>query len=505
MQPENHAKPARCAEVGYSAGMARQGLAATLSVGLVALVAAACSAEEIVEKTPVDAFCEAMGGVAAKCQGGCEDTLRRDCGGVAENLTQAAMQRATDCFLSGRCADVCLSKALVDLPRTSAKDAIRDAYCGTCAKGQSDCQASFFSPQTPSSQGGPGAPLLPYADTASSRVVAECASVEGCQLGFSACALDATKRGMQRLSSESAECLVRGLFEEGETKRAPDGGAIVVTCTPGNCPGCCRDDLCLAGTGKDACGKGGGTCETCSGTATCEASACKVPCGPDTCAGCCAGNTCVEGNEKAACGKAGLACTACGSSFVCSEGSCVDTSCKATCAGCCAGSTCLGGTSGSACGKAGNACVDCGKGRTCSATGCALDTNALFDVVLQSAVVPVLNKQGAAWDPFGGLPDPYGKAFSSLGAASHSGTTRLLTDTAAPQWAETILRDVPARELLNSFSLELWDDDYDSDDVIGGCAVRLDAAMFDGSLRTARCAATPSGVELQVTFRLVAK
>jgi len=485
--------------------MARSGLAVALSVGLVALIAAACSAEEIVEKTPLDAFCEAMGGVAAKCQGTCDDTLRRDCGAVATNLTADAMQRATDCFLSGRCADVCLSKALVDLPRSPAKESIRDAYCGTCAKGQTDCVATFFSPQTPSNQGGPGAPLLPYADATGARVAADCAAQEGCQLGFSACALDATKRGMQGLGSESAECLVRGLFEEGETKRAPDGGAIVVTCTPANCSGCCRDDLCLGGTAKDACGKGGGTCETCSGTATCEASACKVPCGPDTCAGCCSGNTCVLGDQKDACGRAGAACTKCGASFSCSEGACVDTSCKATCAGCCSGSNCLGGTTGSACGKGGNACIACGKGLTCSAMGCTLDPNALFNVVVQSALIPVKNKQNSSWDVLNGLPDPYAKAYSALGTTSHSGQTGYFIDTTYPQWGYTILRDVPARELLNSFSLEVWDDDSDFDDVVGGCAIKLDATMFDGALRTRTCPATPSNVEIYVSFRLVAK
>jgi hypothetical protein len=49
------------------------------------------------------------------------------------------------------------------------------------------------------------------------------------------------------------------------------------------------------------------------------------------------------------------------------------------------------------------------------------------------------------------------------------------------------------------------DDDYDFDDTIGGCAIKLDTTMFDGALKTARCPVTVSGVEFSVVFKLVAK
>lgn len=475
------------------------------AVAVPSAIAIACSAEVPVTSTPEEAFCDAMSSVRDKCSGGCEQALGNECSGLASTLTKEGLQRATDCFLSGACASVCLSKTLVDLPPTEGQSKIRDAYCNTCAKGQTTCAADFFAAPRPGTQGGAGVPLLAFSDEATSAVAAECASQEGCQLGFSTCALDATKKKMSALKESAAECLVRGLRSEEGERRAPDGGAIVVTCTKANCAGCCRDDLCLVGNQKDACGIGGGSCETCSGTATCEGAACKLPCGPDTCAGCCENNECKEGNTKDSCGKAGAACTKCGASFACSDASCVDTSCKATCAGCCTGSTCLGGTAASACGKSGNACIDCGKGRTCAATGCALDQNALFDVVLQSSLVPATNKSASAWDFGGGLPDPYAKGYSSLGATSHSGTSAFIADTTFPQWNYTILASVPARELLSSFSIEVWDDDYDFDDFVGGCAIRLDAAMFDGALKSAKCPATPSGVELTVYFKLVAK
>ena len=125
-------------------------------------------------------------------------------------------------------------------------------------------------------------------------------------------------------------------------------------------------------------------------------------------------------------------------------------------------------------------------------------------MILAAASIPQLNKSGGAWD-FNGLPDPYAKGYSSLGASSHSGLTAFIADTTFPQWNAPVLTQVPARELLSSFSVELWDDDYDFDDVIGGCPVRLEASMFDGSLKSAKCPASPSGVEVTVYFRLVAK
>ena len=122
-----------------------------------------------------------------------------------------------------------------------------------------------------------------------------------------------------------------------------------------------------------------------------------------------------------------------------------------------------------------------------------------------SAVIPSLNKAGGAWDTFGGLPDPYARAYSAFSGVSHSGATTFVADTLTPQWGTVVLAQVPARELLNSFSVELMDDDYDFDDTIGGCAIKLDASMFDGALKSARCPATVSGVEFSVVFKLVAK
>lgn len=482
----------------------RGALAASL---LGAVLVVACSAEAPPPTaSPEEGLCDAMEATAAKCGDGCELVLRGECAKLAKALHPAALTTATDCFLSGACSSVCLSKALSGLAPSEGQVALRAAYCGTCAKGQADCDAKFFEVPRPASPGGPGIQLLPFSDPVTSTIAADCASEEGCQLGFPPCSLQSVKKGLtEAVGASAAECLVRGLKAEEGERRAPDGGAIVVTCTSKNCAGCCRDDLCLVGDAKEACGTGGVACETCSGTSTCEGSACKAPCGPDNCAGCCDNNVCLEGFAKEACGKAGSTCKVCAAAFVCSEQTCIDTSCKATCAGCCSGSTCLTGGGATSCGKSGNACVDCGRGRTCGQGTCALDLAALFDVTITSATLPLRTKSGGAWDFYENLPDPYARAYSSVGATSHSGTTAFISDTTSPQWTAPVLTNVPARELLNSFSVEVWDDDLDYDDFIGGCAIKLEASMFDGNVRSATCPATPSGSVITVRFKLLAR
>ncbi len=477
-----------------------------LATGLLGvLLVSACSAEQD-EPPTVETLCSTMQLARENCQGDCEDILLADCEKVARALHPAALATAMNCFASGACSGVCLGKALASLPPTEGQGALARTYCATCAPGQADCASRFYERSAGSSSAGPGTQILPFADDVTRGVASECAAKEGCQIGFSSCALGITQNQLERtLGARTSECLLTG-FKGGGPRATPDGGAIILKCTPQNCRGCCRDDLCLAGGDKEACGKGGKSCETCPGSATCEAAACKVPCGPDNCPGCCESGVCQTGTTSAACGQGGRPCSKCGVQLACTDRRCVDVSCKATCAGCCAAFGCQAGTLATACGKSGNACVDCGRGRTCSVGGCVLDEGALFDVEMVSAQLPATNKTGAAWDPFSGLPDPWVSGFSTLGSSSHSGSTDFyLVDTLFPVWSTVVLTGVPARELLSSFSVEVWDDDYDFDDYVGGCVIKLDAGMFDGALKTARCPATPSGVEFTLNFRLKAR
>lgn len=49
------------------------------------------------------------------------------------------------------------------------------------------------------------------------------------------------------------------------------------SCSPVNCTGCCRNNICRGGNEKDACGYDGRLCRECLNTSTCEA--------PGTCIG----------------------------------------------------------------------------------------------------------------------------------------------------------------------------------------------------------------------------
>jgi hypothetical protein len=200
-------------------------------------------------------------------------------------------------------------------------------------------------------------------------------------------------------------------------------------CTPDSCPnGCCVGTSCVTGDSANACGRGGGACLDCGGTA-CDGGVCAMAlCNASNCAsGCCSGASCFGGNSGASCGIGGNACTQCGLNEICDGGTCVS-SCNASscdggccdrngacqpgndpsmcgiggvgcnncgtnactlgvctgggcgpanCVGCCDGGTCITAIDSSACGLGGNACLDCGTNPcangacvTCSAANC---------------------------------------------------------------------------------------------------------------------------------------
>jgi hypothetical protein len=119
-----------------------------------------------------------------------------------------------------------------------------------------------------------------------------------------------------------------------------------------------------------------------------------------------------------------------------------------------------------------------------------------------SAELPALTFAGAAWDAFGGLPDPFCKAFSSEGASSHSGQTATANDTLTPFWGTKALTSVRASELLSSFSIEVWDEDTAFNDYVGGCKIPLLSNVFDGLLMTTTCPASATGVSFKIFFRV---
>lgn len=98
-------------------------------------------------------------------------------------------------------------------------------------------------------------------------------------------------------------------------------------CGPGKCNGCCdASGSCVSGTGKLACGSGGGACVECGPTQTCSGGLCSPPsppCGASNCAGCCVDTvSCVAGTSNVECGTGGVACAKCTTSQSCSNGAC---------------------------------------------------------------------------------------------------------------------------------------------------------------------------------------
>jgi hypothetical protein len=432
----------------------------------------------------------------------CDGTFASEaCGTLGKVVSEATLAAARDCLESGVCGPAaCLARAQKNVAPTKAHKTLAANFCTFCAPNIEDCESQFFSKTGRL----PGRIVLPYSDDVVKAVDDECTGSEGCQAQFSQCVTEVvTRLAEERLDPGAASCVVAGFTQDEGEGKGPGGGAQVATCTAANCQGCCREDKCEEGKSNDTCGAGAAACEICAGVQQCIAGKCKEPCGPNNCKGCCDGDTCVDGNTTDKCAEGGVACTGCTGGLVCSNHQCIDGSCQATCInGCCSATGCQPGTAATACGIGGEACVDCGVGRKCQSAACVIDPNALWDVYISFAVIPDKNKSNAAWDPLEGAPDCYLSTYSSEGSSVHSGTTTVQTDSTVPFWAETPMTSVKSSELLANFSIEIWDDDYDFDDFIGGCKVPLSASTFDGSLQDYTCPATASGVSVKFYYRI---
>ncbi|MBX3185669.1 MAG: hypothetical protein KF819_01585 [Labilithrix sp.] len=463
---------------------------------------AGCSSEEPAGDRD---FCSAAKSAASTCKepASCDQAIASACGSIGKAVSPATSAAAKNCLESGICGVAsCLSRAQKGTAPTAEHKQLAKSFCQLCAPNLPDCEAGFYKKGSKSV----GLAVLPYAAEIAKAIDDECTGSEGCQAGFRACSSEVIARMLgDALDAEAADCVAQGFGkDEGEgASVGPDGKPQRATCNADNCPGCCRDDRCEKGDVASACGGGGRACEICSPTASCSGNSCKEPCGPNTCGGCCDGELCVLGTAKDKCGNEGIACKSCAGSLICSNHLCIDGSCQATCTnGCCTAAGCQTGTAASACGTGGEACVNCGVGRTCSAGRCQLDRASLWDVYISFAIIPTLAKNGAAWDPLGGAPDPYLIVYTSEGTSAHSGQTSVITDSTSPFWAETPLKGIKASELLANTSIEIWDSDLDFDDFIGGCKLPLTAAIFDGSLQSHTCPATASGVEVKVYYRI---
>lgn len=478
------------------------GLASVVAATSLALIVTSTGCSSDPPSSTGSGFCGAAKAANQTCKepADCDATLATGCAQLSKVLTDTLTTAARDCLESGVCGVAsCLQRAQKSAKTTDAHTQLASDYCGTCAPDVEDCESKFYARGSKL----PGALLVPYGESVVSAVDSECTSEAGCAAQFNSCATDVIARVLgDEVDGDVASCIQSGFSQE-DGAVTPAGKPTVATCTPDNCQGCCRDDKCEEGTKADACGMNAGSCEICSSTAECVEGKCKEPCGPNNCKGCCEGDTCVDGSQDVACGERGAACTSCGASETCSNHQCVDGTCQANCInGCCSATGCQAGNIASACGSGGEACVDCGVGRTCESGACTLDRTSLWDVYVAFVIVPDFDKTGATWDPLNGAPDPYVKLYSSEGTSVHSAQTTTMTDTTVPYWAETPLKGIKASELLANFSFEVWDSDTTFDDYIGGCTVKLQPAIFDGSLQDDTCPATASSSEVTLYYRI---
>ncbi len=470
-------------------------------------LAVACTTPDVRESPT---FCGQAKSAAKSCQqaAACDATIATNCEATEKVLSPSTAQAAQDCLESGICSSsYCLTRAQKSSKPTERHRELADRYCSQCAPDVADCTTQFYAKQGRA----PGTLVLPFGGAVAAAVADACTTdTSTCRANFATCAAETIGRTVsESVGPEVADCLVSGFRrDDAGGNTGPSTGPEVLTCTPENCTGCCRDDRCIEGGTDDACGLGGAACQTCSTGQSCKIGQCKEPCGPNNCEGCCDGDTCVTGDATAKCGAGGAACETCttrGASFVCSNNTCIDGSCQATCAsGCCSSAGCQPGTAPTACGKGGGACINCGYGRACGATtrACELDPASTWNFTVLSAVLPAKTKSGGSWEIFGDAPDPYVVAFSSGGGTSHTGQTTVKDNTLVPSWVEAPLTNVKASELLNNTSFEVWDSDVDYDDLIGGCRINITPALFDGNAKQVTCQETASSPSVTLKFKI---
>lgn len=244
-------------------------------------------------------------------------------------------------------------------------------------------------------------------------------------------------------------------------------------CPGGACSGC-RDTAgsCQAGNTATHCGSYGGACRACVAGQTCQNGGCVDACSA-TCSGCCSNNTCNAGNIAQACGSGGETCVACAPSEVCSAGTCR----RAAGATCTQNTQCVSDlcvldygsqtqghcrslcSPGASTCSSGHACMPLAQDGACIPVP---QSSSQWRVTLAQASVKSVDGSGAAWDGFGGLPDP--RACLTT-AATGTTCTSEASDTLLAQWS-TPLSAAYSYSDLGNVSIRVDDIDLTSNDLI---------------------------------------
>jgi len=144
----------------------------------------------------------------------------------------------------------------------------------------------------------------------------------------------------------------------------------------------------------------------------------------------------------------------------------------------------------------GHLCGTCSYGQSCNHGFCDPDPSSQWDVTVTSGTVPERAANGSAWDPFGGLPDP----FVCLEIGGKRNCTGAVGDTLLPFWNQTVFV-ATAATLQAGVVAEYWDLDVAFNDPL--CARSLFSIrpedLASGAVRIGCPPNGPTGFEVRFT------
>lgn len=302
-----------CAGTGHTSIMPRCALGSFIT--LIAIAAAGCSRTEILSSGPNDAAL-----VVTTDAGAVPEASADAHPGDATSSTPDGPAPGVDAGAPSLCNSTTCPKGCCQTDGTCVMSFDNTSACGyggeacaVCAPGDV-CSAACWHNQT---NCGPS----------------NCA---GCCFGVSMCATGENDLYCGRHGEDCERCVPSE--GTGQCVLFPGGGGAcngAPSCggtglVGAGCPGCCADGACMVGLEDNQCGVDGVPCLACPAGQQCVAAMgnggqCAVvdTCGPASCPGCCDGDTCVYGNQDAACGTGGAACVDCSSSHrSCITGAC---------------------------------------------------------------------------------------------------------------------------------------------------------------------------------------